>query len=65
MTLDAAQAREKWSATDKVAAVTVGEVWAAYIEERRPHWDDGEQNDREMDRWEAALGGQKAKQSAK
>ena len=24
----------------KVAAVTVGEVWAAYIEERRPHWGD-------------------------
>ena len=23
---------------DKVAAVTVGEVWATYIEERRPHW---------------------------
>lgn len=23
---------------DKHAAVTVGEVWAAYIEERRPHW---------------------------
>ena len=23
---------------DKVAALTVGEVWAAYIEERRPHW---------------------------
>jgi integrase len=22
----------------KVAAVTVGEVWSAYIEERRPHW---------------------------
>ena len=25
---------------DKVAALTVGEVWAAYIEERRPHWGD-------------------------
>ena len=25
---------------DKVAAVTVGEVWAAYIEERRPFWGD-------------------------
>jgi len=24
----------------KVAAVTVGEVWAAYIAERRPHWGD-------------------------
>jgi integrase len=24
----------------KVAALTVGEVWAAYIEERRPHWGD-------------------------
>jgi integrase len=24
----------------KVAAVTVGEVWAAYIEERRPNWGD-------------------------
>jgi integrase len=24
----------------KAAAVTVGEVWAAYIEERRPHWGD-------------------------
>lgn len=23
---------------DKVAALTVGEVWARYIEERRPHW---------------------------
>ena len=23
---------------DKVAAVTVGEVWAAYVEERRPFW---------------------------
>ena len=25
---------------DKVAAVTVGEVWAAYIDERRPFWGD-------------------------
>ena len=25
---------------DKVAALTVGEVWAAYIEERRPFWGD-------------------------
>lgn len=25
---------------DKVAALTVGEVWARYIEERRPHWGD-------------------------
>ena len=25
---------------DKVAAVTVGEVWTAYIEERRPFWGD-------------------------
>jgi len=25
---------------DKVAAVTVGEVWAAYVEERRPFWGD-------------------------
>ncbi len=25
---------------DKVAAVTVGEVWSAYIEERRPFWGD-------------------------
>lgn len=24
----------------KVAALTVGEVWAAYIEQRRPHWGD-------------------------
>jgi integrase len=24
----------------KVAALTVGEVWAVYIEERRPHWGD-------------------------
>ena len=28
-------------------------------------WIDGEQNDREMDRWEAALGGPKAQQVAK
>jgi integrase len=25
---------------DKVAALTVGEVWGRYIEERRPHWGD-------------------------
>ena len=25
---------------DKVAALTVGEVWASYIAERRPHWGD-------------------------
>ncbi|MEQ1535558.1 MAG: integrase family protein [Burkholderiaceae bacterium] len=25
---------------DKAAALTVGEVWARYIEERRPHWGD-------------------------
>lgn len=25
---------------NKLAALTVGEVWAAYIEERRPHWGD-------------------------
>lgn len=25
---------------DKVAALTVGEVWATYIEERRPYWGD-------------------------
>ena len=25
---------------DKVAALTVGEVWVRYIEERRPHWGD-------------------------
>ena len=25
---------------DKIAALTVGEVWARYIEERRPHWGD-------------------------
>ena len=25
---------------DKVAAVTVGEVWAVYLAERRPHWGD-------------------------
>jgi len=27
-------------ASSKLAALTVGEVWAAYIEERRPHWGD-------------------------
>jgi integrase len=26
--------------TDKLAALTVGEVWSAYIAERRPHWGD-------------------------
>ena len=26
--------------TDKVEALTVGEVWAVYVEERRPHWGD-------------------------
>ena len=25
---------------DKLAALTVGEIWAAYVEERRPHWGD-------------------------
>jgi len=39
----AAQAADKAAATakveaDKVAAVTVGEVWTAYIEQRRPFW---------------------------
>jgi integrase len=28
------------AATDKIQAVTVREVWAAYIAERRPHWGD-------------------------
>ncbi len=41
----AAQAEKKAAAAakveaDKVAALTVREVWAAYIEERRPHWGD-------------------------
>ena len=39
----ATKAAEKAAATaqveaDKVAAVTMGEVWAAYIEQRRPFW---------------------------
>lgn len=28
------------AAADKLAALTVGEVWAVYIEARRPHWGD-------------------------
>ena len=41
----AAQAEKKAAAAakvdaDKVAALTFGEVWAAYLEERRPHWGD-------------------------
>jgi hypothetical protein len=33
-------ARTGAGAADKVAAVTVGEVWAVYLEARRPHWGD-------------------------
>jgi integrase len=36
---DRAEAAAKVKAA-KADAVTVGEVWAAYIEERRPHWGD-------------------------
>ena len=41
----AQQAEREASATsqaeaDKLAALTVGEVWATYIAERRPHWGD-------------------------
>ena len=32
---------------DKVAAVTVGEAWAAYIAERTPHWGDLHRKDHE------------------
>ena len=40
------QEREQEQA-DKVAAVTVGEAWAAYVTERTPHWGNLHRNDHE------------------
>ncbi len=37
---DALAASDAKQAAAKVAALTVGEVWAVYVAERRPHWGD-------------------------
>lgn len=36
---------EARAAADAIKAVTVGEAWAAYIEDRRPHWGDRHYHD--------------------
>ena len=41
------QQEQEREQADKVAAVTVGEAWAAYIAERTPHWGDLHRKDHE------------------
>ena len=41
------QQEQEQEQADKVAAVTVGEAWAAYIAERTPHWGDLHRKDHE------------------
>lgn len=62
----AAQLAAKAAATaqleaDKVQALTVGEVWQIYIEERRPHWGDLHYRDHVR---KAAAGGEPFKRGA-
>lgn len=38
-------ARKKEDALEKVMTVSVGEVWAEYLEERRPYWSDRHHRD--------------------
>ena len=41
------QQEQEQEQADKVAAVTVGEAWAAYVAERTPHWGDLHRKDHE------------------
>ena len=41
------QQEQEREQADKVAAVTVGEAWAAYVAERTPHWGDLHRKDHE------------------
>lgn len=36
----AREARQKEDAVEQIMVLSVGEVWVAYMEERRPHWSD-------------------------